>query len=204
MLFLTKNSECRAEGITLGCPLPKRPVVSAAKFGAWLEMRRGAHRSLAQIAQKVRPYVKEAGLKVDPSVLYKIEKGRVPNWPLLAALAKVYGISIVDMTRVLIASLEFPGVKALLDQADQPIEPVLLDRIKEEDLQVARDFHDAPTWMRQQIIGLLEEEEPDRLTRIIQKLRTMPERWWPVIEALVDDANQGREPPAKTAPTKKP
>lgn len=91
-------------------------AVKTPAFGAWLERLRG-ERSLEQIAQKVRPLVKEAGLKVDQSLIYKIEKGRMPSWPMLGALSRVYAVPIKETTERLRASIVFPGSDHLFRQA---------------------------------------------------------------------------------------
>jgi transcriptional regulator with XRE-family HTH domain len=93
--------------------VPKRPVVSSPKFGRWLQLQRG-DRSLAQIAQRIRPHVEGIGLKVNPSLIYKFEGGRVPSWPMLAAFARVYGVPIDELLRQLVAAIEFPGASDLL------------------------------------------------------------------------------------------
>lgn len=102
---------------TLPAVVGMRPLVTAPKFGRWLQMQRG-RRSLEQIAIQVRPLVKPAGLKVDQSHLYKMEKGRVPSWPMLAALCRVYKVDIRGAVVELIDALEFPGSVDLLCQAD--------------------------------------------------------------------------------------
>lgn len=53
-------------------------------------------------------------MKVNASLIYKLEQGRVPSWPLLAALARVYNISIADMCHQLTMALEFPGSAGLI------------------------------------------------------------------------------------------
>ncbi len=105
-------------GDTLTGVVPKRPVVVAPNFGKWLQLRRGDDRSLEQIAKRVRPLVKAAGLKVDQSLIFKIEQGRVPNWPILMALASVYDISTEEMARRLAEAIEFPGRRDLPDHGD--------------------------------------------------------------------------------------
>lgn len=93
--------------------MPASPPIAAPAFGAWLESLRGP-RSLEQIAKKVRPHVEPIGLKVDQSLIYKIEKGRVPSWPMLGALCRVYGVDIREATHKLIDALQFPGAADLL------------------------------------------------------------------------------------------
>lgn len=95
-------------GDTLIDDVPKRPRVSAPKFGKWLELQRG-DRSFEQIARKIRPLVERAGLKVEQSNLKKFEQGRIPNWPVLIALAHVYGVPMNDMMQRLGAAIDFPG-----------------------------------------------------------------------------------------------
>src|SRR5262245_4487058 len=99
----------------LEAPVPPRPVIAAPKFGQWLQLQRGT-RSLEQIAIRVRPFVKPTGLKVDQSLIYKLEQGRVPSWPLLGALCRVYDVDIRDGALILIGALQFPGVSDLIGQ----------------------------------------------------------------------------------------
>jgi hypothetical protein len=73
---------------------------------------------LEQIARKVRPLVEPAGLKVDQSMIYKIEQGRVPSWPMVAALSQVYKTDIRETVLQLMQTLEFPGAGDLLCQTD--------------------------------------------------------------------------------------
>ena len=99
---------------TLGLSVPKRPQITAPKFGEWLELQRN-ERSFERIAILVRPHVKAVGLKVNASLLHKIEGGRVPSWPLLAAFSKVYEIPMAEITLRLVAALEFNGASDLSD-----------------------------------------------------------------------------------------
>lgn len=92
-------------------------MIAAPKFGQWLEVLRGK-RTLEQVARQIRPLVKPVGLKVDQSQIYKIEKGRVPSWPLLGALCRVYKVDIRRAVLQLIETLEFPGSRDLLRPAD--------------------------------------------------------------------------------------
>lgn len=69
---------------------------------------------MEQVAIQLRPLVKEAGLKVNPSLIHKIEGGRVPNWPLLAAFAQVYGFPIAEMAGRLAELIKFPGADDLI------------------------------------------------------------------------------------------
>jgi len=78
-LFLTEDNAAPIGAIRLGLlHMPKRPQVSAPKFGKWLELQRG-DRSLEQIAHKLRPLLVGVGLKVDRSTIKKLESGRVPS-----------------------------------------------------------------------------------------------------------------------------
>jgi len=105
-----------------GDTVPNPSAGTARNFGRWLQLQRG-ERSLEQIAIKVRPLVKAAGLKVDQSMLYKIERGRIPSWPMLAALARAYDQDFRATVMRLVDALEFPGVDVLfsdpLRQADE-------------------------------------------------------------------------------------
>ena len=89
--------------------VPKRPTLAAPKFGHWLELRRGGL-TLGQVVNKVRPFVRDAGLKVDPSLIHRYEAGRVPNWPMLIAFSRIYGISIEETVLELVRAIEVrPG-----------------------------------------------------------------------------------------------
>jgi len=61
--------------------------------------------------------VEPSGLKVDRSLIAKIEEGRIPNWPLLAAFAIIYQIPLPELLSVLIQNIEFPGSAKLLRDA---------------------------------------------------------------------------------------
>lgn len=88
--------------------MPSSPRVDAPAFGAYLSgLRNGS--KLEEIAASVRALVRPCGLKFDPSHLHKIEAGRVPSWPLLLALARVYGKTPLSMVSSLLEALEFPG-----------------------------------------------------------------------------------------------
>lgn len=112
ILYLTCVNVEERDGDTLGAPVPKRPQITAKRFGAWLERKRGG-RSLERIARQVRPLVEPLGLKVGAPLLYKIEHGRVPQWPLVGALAKVYHVPMQELVARLIAGMEFPGSQEL-------------------------------------------------------------------------------------------
>lgn len=93
--------------------MPKRPVLRAPKFGAWLRLRRG-DRSLEFVAGKLRDRLKPLDLKIHRSAVNNYEQGRVPDWPILAAFAAVYKVSLTEITERLRAGLEFPGSTDLL------------------------------------------------------------------------------------------
>jgi thiamine phosphate synthase YjbQ (UPF0047 family) len=116
ILFLTETDTHRIDAARLVLSVPKRPTVTASKFGEWLELQRG-ERSLEQIAIQIRKHVKALGMKVGPSLIYKIEHGRVPSWPLLVAFSESYTIPIEEITRRLIGALEYPGADDLLRHA---------------------------------------------------------------------------------------
>jgi hypothetical protein len=69
---------------------------------------------LEQIAILIRPLVDGTGLKVSRSLILKLEQGRVPNWPMLGALAKIYETDVQAVTLRLVNALEFPGADDLL------------------------------------------------------------------------------------------
>lgn len=97
-----------AAAITIGVSVPPRHNPTAPKFGQWLHMQRGK-RSLEQVAISIRPLVAAAGLKVDQSLIYRIEQGRIPNWPILAAFSRVYNIPFPALAAQLADAVEFPG-----------------------------------------------------------------------------------------------
>ena len=74
----------------------------------------------SRIALRVRPYVKAAGLKVDRSLIAKLEQGRVPSWPLLGALSAVYGVPVAETSRLLMEALRFPAAEKLFAQNSGP------------------------------------------------------------------------------------
>jgi hypothetical protein len=115
-VFLSETDKNIQAGDTLRGSVPSRVHVAAPKFGQWLQLQRGP-RSLEQIAIQVRPLLKATGLKIDQSLIFKIEQGRVPSWPLLGALCRVYRTDIREAVLLLIDAVEFPGSKDLLCQS---------------------------------------------------------------------------------------
>lgn len=97
-------------GSTLAGTVAKSPTPKSPKFGAWLLLRRGK-RSLEQIARQVRPLL--PGMKVDQSLIFKIEAGRVPSWPILSALAVVYEVPLAEMSQRLADAITFDGREAI-------------------------------------------------------------------------------------------
>ena len=100
-----------SRAVRMGVTVATRTVTTPA-FGAWLRTMRG-DRSLEQIAQKLRPLVKAVGLKVDQSLLYKIEQGRVPSWPMVGALSRVYDVPVGETVERLRTAVVFPGSEEL-------------------------------------------------------------------------------------------
>lgn len=119
-LFLTDVHIQPGRGATLPLSMPARPVTTAPKFGEWLKLRRGT-RSLEQVAIQIRPLVKHTGLKVGSSLIHKVEGGRIPNWPLLLALGRVYNIPTAEIAGRLASAIEIDGSRDLpRHEADQP------------------------------------------------------------------------------------
>lgn len=115
--FLTHGNFSFCGGDRLRATVGRRPEVTAPKFGRWLELQR-AGRSLEQIAIQVRPLVQQTGMKVSRSLILKLEQGRVPNWPMLGALCRVYGADIHEAVLQLVQTITFPGSADLLCPAD--------------------------------------------------------------------------------------
>lgn len=90
------------------CPMPARPTVYAPEFGEWLKAK-WAGRSYGEIAQQLRAYVKDAGLKVNRSSVQRLEQGRVPNWPMLYAIAKIVDAPFEEVTVRLAAAVRLNG-----------------------------------------------------------------------------------------------
>lgn len=112
--FFSEMDKMRIVGGRLVVSVPKRPTPTALKFGVWLKLQRTS-RSLSreQIAQRIRPLV---SMKVDQSLISRYESGRVPDWPMLAALGRVYGVPFFDLVQRLVSAMEFPGASDLLGQ----------------------------------------------------------------------------------------
>lgn len=89
--------------------VPRRPRLSVPQFGAWLSELWAEH-SYEQIAIKLRPFVKEHGLKVDRSSIKKLELGRVPNWPMVFAISQAFDVPVMDTTARLLRALPFAEV----------------------------------------------------------------------------------------------
>lgn len=92
--------------------VPKRPTLESPTFGAWLKKRRGK-RSHAEVANQIRDRVKDSGLKVPPSLIVKIEQGRIPNWPVLAAIGEVFKEPFDQLVLRLARSMQFRGGNAM-------------------------------------------------------------------------------------------
>jgi hypothetical protein len=78
-----------------------------------LELQRRG-RSFEAVAILLRLKLEKSGLKVDRSTVKKLEGGQVPSWPLLLALADVYGVSVKETTGHLVGALEFAGASDLI------------------------------------------------------------------------------------------
>jgi transcriptional regulator with XRE-family HTH domain len=116
-LFLTNSLASEAGADNLSSSVPKHAAPKAPKFGAWLELQRGQGRSLEQIAQKIRPWVEPLGVKASRSTLQRYEKtGRVPEWLMLLALSRAYGVPIEETVSQLVSAMEFeePAARDLL------------------------------------------------------------------------------------------
>jgi transcriptional regulator with XRE-family HTH domain len=99
--------------------VPNSIPVKATKFGEWLQLRRKQRgRTHGELAHDVRNLVKPTGLQVSKSQIVALEQGRVPSWPLLAALSRVYESDIRETVLLLIDALEFPGSADLLRPRD--------------------------------------------------------------------------------------
>lgn len=110
--FLTTGNKTARGRARLVLKVGRRPNVTAPKFGRWLELQRG-RRSLEAIAIQVRPLVARTGMKVSRSLILKLEQGQVPNWPMLAALSRVYDTDIRATVLQLLDALECPGARDL-------------------------------------------------------------------------------------------
>lgn len=104
-------------GATLVPTVGSRITVKAPKFGKALKLRRGK-KSLEEVAIPVRKLLEDTGLKIPRSLIDKIERGRVPDWPIFAALCRVYGMDIERAVLQLLNALEFPGSRDLLRQPE--------------------------------------------------------------------------------------
>jgi transcriptional regulator with XRE-family HTH domain len=96
--------------------MPIRSSVRAPRFGEWLAEQRGPQ-SYEMVAAQMRPLLRSTGLKVDQSMIYKIERGRIPSWPMLAAICQVYHLDFSQTVVVLAYSVEFAGSASLLSAA---------------------------------------------------------------------------------------
>lgn len=65
------------------------------------------------MANQIRDRVKDSGMKVPPSLIVKIEQGRIPNWPVLAALADVFKEPFDQLVARMAGSMRFRGGKTL-------------------------------------------------------------------------------------------
>lgn len=66
------------------------------------------------VAIRLRPLVEPAGLKLNRASVNNFENGRIPSWPVLAAIARVYGASLPDVLLHLAHSLKFEGSTDLI------------------------------------------------------------------------------------------
>jgi hypothetical protein len=63
----------------------------------------------------MRPHVAAVGLKVPPSLIVKLEQGRVPNWPLLIAYSKVLDEPLDALVARLVPALSLPTGERLMN-----------------------------------------------------------------------------------------
>jgi hypothetical protein len=75
----------------------------------------------------------------------------------------------------------------------------LLESLNEEDLVIARGFHDAETSVRQFVRTLLLDGEADRIVTLVQQLYELPTTWITIFEDLLAAAARG-EPPSAGPP----
>lgn len=82
------------EGRLLWLAVPQRVVFKSEPFGELLRRLRG-DASHGEYARRLRVYA--GPLKVNPSNLVAWEDGRVPNWQILHAYARVSGMSFIEL-----------------------------------------------------------------------------------------------------------
>lgn len=111
--FFSTSDRDQPVAVILRGTVGRRPDVRTPNFGKWLETCRGT-RSLEAIGRQLRPLVAATGLKVSRSLILKLEQGQVPNWPLLAALAKIYKTPWQSVVSRLAQDVEFSGARDLL------------------------------------------------------------------------------------------
>jgi hypothetical protein len=133
-----------------------KPTLVAKGFGHWLAHVRG-RRSYEQIAGPVRDFLKPIDMKVHPSLLVKVEQGRVPNVLLLAALSRVLKVPVDEMFARLLDDLH-------LDAGAVRIPPV---PPSERAMALARWFDRLPPLRQNAIVEAL--NVPELVTRASSK-----------------------------------
>jgi len=115
---------------------------------------------------------KKAG--VTANTLRGLEKGTLTTrWPKLQKIAKALGTT----------------AEALL-HGDEPIAPTdpLLDKLRKEDILIARDYHHSSTLMRQCIAALLRNSDDDEvLTRAVLAIQKMPAHSLDALTQLINE-----------------
>lgn len=103
--FFHDESQPPQDGAIVVGQVSAAPRLIAPAFGKWLaKMNEG--RTYEQVAQRVRPLVKDFGMKVNRSLLKKYEDGRIPPWPMIYAFAELHRVRIADITERLYRSIE--------------------------------------------------------------------------------------------------
>lgn len=77
-------------------------------------------------------------------------------------------------------------------EADDP----LLSGLNQEDLRVARLYHDATTVMRQRIAGLLQDDEPERVSAIARRCLLLTQNDLIAVDEVITGLERAREPAA--------
>jgi hypothetical protein len=110
---------------------------------------------------------------VDQSLIYKIEQGRIPSWPLLIGLCQVYQLDFTETVVVLAYAVEFTGSSSLLSAAHHGrttgqgsrYEQIPRGEIAKELRSLTNAFHKAFTDVARQLLGSTETTTRPRRAR---------------------------------------
>lgn len=134
-------------------------------------------------------------MAVPPSLIHKIEGGRIPVWPVLAALPRAYDVPTEEMFRRLFAALTYAGAEEMRRRLRQGQSGVTLSGDSpavpaevETALHPAGGAHAAASSRLQ----------PHQLQALADEIYAATDRLNAVAISLVEDSKAAGAPPRRT------